>query len=166
MKIYGVTGWKNAGKTGLMERLVTEICTRGFTVSTIKHAHHNTDVDEPGRDSYRHRVAGARQVMLASPNRWALMTELRGAAEPDLDNLLARLDPVDLVLIEGYKNAPHPKIEAHRAVNNKAPLALQNPTIAAVAADGPLALPTDLPQFDLNDTAAIADFILRDQGLI
>ena len=103
MKIYGIVGWKNAGKTGLMERLVTEITSRGSTVSTIKHAHHNFDVDQPGKDSYRHRAAGAREVLLASANRVALMQELRGAREPPLDALLARLSPVDLVLVEGYK---------------------------------------------------------------
>ena len=101
MNVYGVTGWKNAGKTGLMERLVTEITGRGFSVSTVKHAHHSFDVDQPGRDSHRHRVAGATEVLLSSGFRWALMHELRGAEEPDLASLLARLTPVDLVLIEG-----------------------------------------------------------------
>src|SRR5210317_1105493 len=103
MKLYGVTGWKNAGKTGLMERLVTEITGRGFSVSTVKHAHHTFDVDHPGKDSFRHRAAGASEVLLASRNRIALMQELRGAEEPDLTTLLARLSPVDLVLVEGYK---------------------------------------------------------------
>ncbi len=163
MKVYGVTGWKNAGKTGLMERLVAEITGRGFSVSTIKHAHHDTDVDQPGRDSHRHRVAGARQVMLASPHRWALMSELRDAPEPPLDALLARLDPVDLVLIEGYKRAPHPKVEAFRAVNGKPALASQNGSIRALATDCPQ--DSAVPVFDLDDTAAIADFILAEVGL-
>lgn len=163
MKIYGVTGWKNAGKTGLMERLVAEITDRGFTVSTIKHAHHNTDVDQPGRDSFRHRTAGAREVLLASPNRWALMHELRDAPEPPLAELIAKLSPVDLVLIEGYKRETHPKVEAVRAETGKPPLAEKNDTIRALATDTPLT--AALPAFDLNDTAAIADFILAEVGL-
>ena len=165
MRVFGVTGWKNAGKTGLMERLVAEITTRGYSVSTLKHAHHQTDVDQPGRDSYRHRTAGAHQVLLASPNRWALMTELREASEPTLEDLLPQMAPVDLILIEGYKNAPHPKIEAHRWETGRPFLALTNPTIRAVAAN---ATPTgiDLPHFDLDDTAKIADFILAQTGLL
>lgn len=163
MKIYGVTGWKNAGKTGLMERLVAEITARGLRVSTIKHAHHSFDVDQPGRDSYRHRAAGAEEVLLASQYRVALMQELRGAPEPSLDSLLARLNPVDLVLIEGYKREPHPKVEAFRAVNDHPLIATDDPSIRALAADCPLDI--DRPVFDLNDTAAIAAFILRDVGL-
>ncbi|MGR3494714.1 molybdopterin-guanine dinucleotide biosynthesis protein B [Citreimonas sp.] len=162
MKLYGVTGWKNAGKTTLMERLVTEITGRGLRVSTVKHAHHDTDVDQPGRDSFRHRQAGASQVMLASPRRWALMTELRDAPEPALEDLLPRLDPVDLVLVEGYKRAPHPKIEAWRAINGKLPLATKNDTIRAIAADGPVE--TGLPVLDLDDVVAVADFILSEVG--
>jgi molybdopterin-guanine dinucleotide biosynthesis protein MobB len=163
VKIYGVTGWKNAGKTTLMERLVAEIAGRGFTVSTIKHAHHDTDVDQPGRDSYRHRAAGASEVVLASPKRWALMHELRGGKEWELDDLLPKLSPVDLVLVEGYKNAAHPKVEAYRQANSKPPLAARFGTIRAIASDAPLE--TDLPLLDLNDTAAIADFILAEVGL-
>ena len=163
MRIYGVTGSKNCGKTGLMERLVAEVCARGLSVSTLKHAHHSTDVDQPGRDSYRHRHAGAREVLLASPHRWALMHELRDAPEPPLEALLTKLSPVDLVLIEGYKTAPHPKIEAHRAETGKPLLSPANASIRAVAADS--AVETALPRFDLDDTAAIADFILREVGL-
>lgn len=163
MKLYGVTGWKNAGKTGLMERLVTEISARGFTVSTLKHAHHTFDVDHPGKDSHRHRMAGASQVLLASGTRWALMTELRDAPEPPLSDLLARLDPVDLILVEGYKRDTHPKIEAHRAATGNALIAPGDPTITAVASDTPLDL--DRPVFDLDDTTAIADFILAQVGL-
>lgn len=163
MKIYGVTGSKNCGKTGLMERLVAEVCVRGLSVSTIKHAHHSTDVDQPGRDSYRHRQAGAQEVLLASPHRWALMHELRDAPEPPLSELLTKLSPVDLVLIEGYKAAPHPKIEAHRAETGKPLLSPANASIRAVAADSPV--DTALPRFDLDDTKAIADFILREVGL-
>ena len=163
MKLYGVTGWKNAGKTGLMERLVTEITGRGLTVSTIKHAHHSFDVDHPGKDSFRHRVAGASEVILASRNRIAQMTELRGAAEPSLEDLLPRLAPVDLVLIEGYKRDRHPKVEAHRAETGNPLIATDDPTIRAVASDTPLTL--DRPVFDLDDTRAIADFILSEVGL-
>lgn len=163
MRLYGVAGWKNAGKTGLMERLVAEITRRGFTVSTVKHAHHSFDVDHPGKDSFRHREAGAAEVLLASRNRVALMQELRDAPEPPLSELLARLRPVDLVLVEGYKRDAHPKVEAHRAATGNPLIAPEDPTIRAVASDVPLVL--DRPVFDLNDTAAIADFILAEVGL-
>ena len=163
MKIYGVTGWKNAGKTGLMERLVAEITSRGLSVSTIKHAHHSFDVDHPGKDSHRHRVAGAHEVLLASKNRIALMQELRDHEEPELAHLLTRLSPVDLVLIEGYKRDRHPKIEAHRAVTGQPLIAPGNDTIRAVASDVPLTL--DRPVFGLDDTIALADFVLREVGL-
>ena len=163
MKIYGITGYKNAGKTGLMERLVTEITERGLTVSTVKHAHHTFDVDHPGKDSYRHRAAGASQVLLSSGKRWALMSELDGATEPPLATLLEKLDPVDLVLIEGYKRDRHPKIEAYRHETGHPVLAHDDPTIRAVAADAPLAV--SQPVFDLDDTQAIANFILSEVGL-
>ena len=163
MKIYGVTGWKNAGKTGLMERLVAEITSRGLSVSTIKHAHHSFDVDHPGKDSHRHRVAGAHEVLLASKNRIALMQELRDQEELELAHLLTRLSPVDLVLIEGYKRDRHPKIEAHRAVTGQPLIAPGDDTIRAVASDVPLTL--DRPVFGLDDTIALADFVLREVGL-
>ena len=163
MKIYGVTGWKNAGKTGLMERLVAEITSRGLSVSTIKHAHHSFDVDHPGKDSHRHRVAGAHEVLLASKNRIALMQELRDHEEPELAYLLTRLSPVDLVLIEGYKRDRHPKIEAHRAVTGQPLITPGDDTIRAVASDVPLTL--DRPVFGLDDTIALADFVLREVGL-
>ena len=163
MNIYGVVGWKNAGKTGLMERLVAEITARGFTVSTIKHAHHSFDVDHPGKDSFRHRAAGAREVLLASRNRWALMNELRDADEPPLTELLSKLSPVDLVLVEGYKRDAHPKIEAFRAATGNALIATEDNSIRAVASD--TALELDCPVFDLDDTTAIADFILAEVGL-
>ena len=164
MRVYGVVGWKNAGKTGLMERLVAEITGRGFTVSTVKHAHHTFDVDHPGKDSHRHRIAGAREVLLASGARFALMHELRGAEEPPLEAHLARLSPVDLVLVEGYKRDAHPKVEAHRAETGNALIAPDDPTVRAVASD--VALELDRPVFDLNDTKAVAEFILREVGLI
>lgn len=163
MNIYGVVGWKNAGKTGLMERLVTEITGRGISVSTVKHAHHTIDVDHPGKDSHRHRVAGATEVLLTSRHRFALMHELRAADEPSLDTLFTKLAPVDLVLIEGYKRDAHPKIEAHRSATGNPLIAPGDPTIRAVASDCPLTL--DRPVFDLNDTCAIADFILSEVGL-
>lgn len=163
MRLYGVTGWKNAGKTGLVERLVTEVTGRGISVSTVKHAHHGFDVDQEGRDSHRHRVAGAREVLLSSRHRFALMHELRGAAEPTLDDLLDRLSPVDLVLVEGFKRARHPKIEAFRAETGNALIAAGDPTIRAVASDTPLHL--DRPVFDLDDTTRIADFVLSEVGL-
>lgn len=164
MRVYGVTGWKNSGKTTLMERLVEEITGRGFSVSTVKHAHHATEIDHEGRDSFRHRQAGAREVLVASPVRWALMHELRGDAEPPLAELLTKLSPVDLVLIEGYKRESHPKVEAHRAETGRPLLAPDNPSVRAVASD---TMPTglDVPVFDLNDIAAIADFILKEVGL-
>ena len=163
MRLYGVVGWKNAGKTGLMERLVSEISDRGFRVSTVKHAHHTFDVDHPGKDSHRHRVAGATEVLLASRNRFALMHELRDEDEPTLEHLLTKLAPVDLVLIEGYKRDTHPKVEAHRAETGNPLIAPDDPTIRAVASDTPLEL--DRPVFNLNDTVAIADFILGEVGL-
>ncbi|WP_347312307.1 molybdopterin-guanine dinucleotide biosynthesis protein B [Defluviimonas sp. SAOS-178_SWC] len=164
MRIYGVTGWKNSGKTHLVERLVTEITGRGFSVSTVKHAHHATEIDHPGRDSFRHREAGAREVLVASPARWALMHELRGAEEPALAELLEKLSPVDLVLIEGYKRESHPKVETHRAATGRPLLAPDNPTVRAVASDS--AHPgLALPVLDLDDTGAIADFILGEVGL-
>lgn len=168
MQVYGVVGWKNSGKTGLMERLVAEITGRGVTVSTLKHAHHSFDVDHPGKDSYRHRMAGASQVLLSSKNRWALMTEHRGAAEPGLQTLLAQLQPVDLVLVEGYKRDGHPKVEAHRAATGQDLIAPGDPTIRAVASDSLTpGVSEDLgrPVFHLDDTVAIADFILRETGV-
>ncbi|MCH2165213.1 MAG: molybdopterin-guanine dinucleotide biosynthesis protein B [Marinovum sp.] len=160
MKLYGVTGWKNSGKTGLMERLVATFTARGISVSTVKHAHHTFDVDQPGKDSYRHRTAGANEVILASGARVALMRELRGAPEPDLEELITQLQPVDLVLVEGYKTARHPKIEAHRQETGQGLIALGDPTIRAIASNANV--PSDRPVFVLNDTNAIADFIWQD----
>jgi molybdopterin-guanine dinucleotide biosynthesis protein MobB len=159
MKIFGVTGWKNSGKTGLMERLITEFTARGLSVSSIKHAHHSFDIDHPGRDSYRHRDAGAQQVLLASRNRWALMHELRDEDEPSLGDLLKQLSPVDLVLIEGYKRDRHPKIEAHRKETGQPLIAPEDETIVAVASDTLVTI--DRPVLELNDTASIANFIAQ-----
>jgi len=158
MKVFGIVGWKNSGKTGLMERLVSEFTARGLRVSTVKHAHHSFDVDCPGKDSDRHRVAGAQQVLLSSANRWALMSELRGAPEPPLAELLEKLSPVDLVLIEGYKRDSHLKVEAHRAETGQPLIASDDASIRAVASDEPLP-GLSVPVLDLDDTKGIADFI-------
>ena len=164
MKIYGVTGGKNTGKTGLIERLVKEFVNRGVTVSTIKHAHHDTDIDQPGRDSHRHREAGAHQVVLSTKHRWAIMTELRDAPEVDLKNIIRSLEPVQLTLIEGYKNEPHPKIETFRLTISKPLLALTNSSIKGIASDSPIP-GLEIPIFDLNDTVKIADFISEEVRL-
>ncbi len=164
MKVWGVVGWKNSGKTGLMERLVAEFVRRGITVSTVKHAHHAFDIDHPGKDSHRHREAGASEVLLGSGVRWALMAELRGADEPDLDALLGKLSPVDLVLVEGFKSAAHSKIEAHRAATGAPLFAPQTTTVRAIASDNGAVFGA-LPGFDLDDTGAIADFIAAELGL-
>ena len=163
MNIYGVIGWKNAGKTSLMERLVAEITARGFRVSTVKHVHHDVDLDHPGKDTYRHRTAGAEEVVLASANRMALLREHRGG-EPDLAVILARMAPVDLVLVEGYKRDTHPRIEVFRREAGHDLIQPTDPNVRAVATDAALAV-LSVPLLDLNDTGAIADFILREVGL-
>ncbi len=164
MKVWGVVGWKNSGKTGLMERLVAEFVARGFRVSTIKHAHHAFDVDQPGKDSYRHRQAGASEVLLSSRKRFALMHEHRGEEEPSLAELLSKLSPADLVLVEGYKREGHLKIEAHRDETGSPLIADEDETIRAVASDSNVNVP-NRPTFDLDDTKAIADFIQRELSL-
>jgi len=157
--VFGITGWKNSGKTQLVTSLVAEFSKRGFKVSTVKHAHHNFDIDKPGADSYRHREAGAMEVALVSGRRWALMHELKNENEPSLENILSRLAPCDLILIEGYKRENHPKIEARRLeTRDRGPLAPSDPNILAIASDHDLPAET-LPVFDLDDVAAMADFI-------
>ena len=164
MKVYGVVGWKNAGKTTLVERLVGEITGRGFSVSTVKHTHHNVDVDQKGKDSWRHRKAGARQVILSSSARWAVMTELKGLPEAPLAELLAHLAPVDLVIVEGYKRDDHSKVEVWRAATGQPLIAVDDPTIRAIATnDAPDGV--GQPVIGLDDIAGIADFILSDLGL-
>ena len=165
MKVFGIIGWKNSGKTGLMERLVREISSRGFTVSTIKHAHHTFDIDQKGTDSFRHRVAGAQEVLLSSKNRWALIHELRNQCELDLNSLLHKLSPVDLVLVEGFKQEPYLKLEAYRAENKKVPFATTGGEIIAIASNT-VHPDLDLPVFDLNKTSDIATFILTKVELI
>lgn len=159
MIVWGVVGWKNSGKTGLVERLVTDLTGRGLTVSTIKHAHHAADIDHPGTDSFRHRAAGAREVILATAERTMQIRELKGRGEPGLDALLSRLGPADMVLVEGFKRESHPKIEANRAATGQPLIAPGDPTIRAVASDTTLDL--DRPVFGLDDTRAIADFLLQ-----
>ncbi len=164
-RVFGITGWKNSGKTTLTESLVTELVGRGWKVSTVKHAHHDFDIDQAGTDSFRHRAAGASEVAIVSGRRWALMHELRGEAEPALDDILSRMAPCDLVLVEGYKRAGHEKIEARRRqAKDTTPLSTDDRTILAIAADH--ALPGErLPVFDINDISAIADFIEKATGL-
>ena len=135
MKVIGLAGWSGAGKTTLLTRLIPHFNAQGLRVSVIKHAHHQFDVDVPGKDSWRHREAGAAEVLVASSNRWALMHELRGAAEPRLPDLLSKLSAVDLVVVEGFKREPHRKIEVHRAANDKPLLFPDDPGIVGIATD-------------------------------
>ncbi|MES2551256.1 MAG: molybdopterin-guanine dinucleotide biosynthesis protein B [Pseudomonadota bacterium] len=163
MRVYGVIGWKNSGKTSLMERLVSEITGRDFSVSTVKHVHHTVDLDQPGKDTFRHRQAGAREVVLASADRLAILVEHRGP-EPELPAVLARMAPVDLILVEGYKRDAHPKVEVWRAETGHPLIQPGDSLVRAVATDAALTLP--VPVLDLNDTTAVADFILREVGLV
>ncbi|MFN3461113.1 MAG: molybdopterin-guanine dinucleotide biosynthesis protein B [Oceanibaculum sp.] len=164
MKVLGLAGWSGAGKTTLLARLIPELIGRGVSVSTMKHAHHAFDVDTPGKDSYVHREAGASEVMVASGKRWALMHELRDAAEPDIAALIRHMTPVDLLLVEGFKSGPHDKLEIHRAANGKPLLSAGDATYVAVVSDGPVP-DTRLPVLDLNDVPAIADFVMAHCGL-
>jgi molybdopterin-guanine dinucleotide biosynthesis adapter protein len=159
MKVLGIAGWSGAGKTTLLADLIPMLVARGVKVSTIKHAHHDFDIDQPGKDSYRHRQAGASEVLISSANRFALMRELRGAPEPSLEELISRLSPVDLVLVEGFKKSAHPKIEVWRKSVGKAMLQPDDASIIAVASDAPIA-DLAVPQLDANRPAQIVDFIL------
>ena len=165
MKVFGVVGWKNNGKTTLVERLISQLTSMGYRVSSVKHAHHNVDIDEPGRDSYRHRAAGAKQTLLATEHRWALMREHREQDTPKLEQLLPLFDPCDLVIVEGYKGAVHPKLEIVRHLNKEGLLADQMPNIVALVTDQPH-LPIDLPQLDLNNIQQVTDFVLQHTGLV
>lgn len=164
MKILGLGGWSGAGKTTLLSKLIPELVRRGITISTMKHAHHGFDVDQPGKDSYVHRAAGATEVLIGSEKRWALMHELRDDAEPSALELARHMTPVDLLLIEGFKREPHDKLEIHRAANGKPLLSADDATYVAILSDGPVA-GTKLPVIDLNDIGAIADFVVRHCGL-
>lgn len=157
--VIGIAGWKNSGKTTLVERLVTELVARGLRVSTIKHAHHDADVDHQGTDSFRHRHAGAGEVMLVTGRRWALMHELRGDDEPPLDALLARLSPCDVVLVEGYRFGPHPKIEVRRLGARELTALPASANVVAVASDHPVE-PREGPVFGLDAISEIADFVV------
>ena len=158
MKVFGIAGYSGSGKTTLIEKLLVELTGRGLRVSVIKHAHHGFDIDRPGKDSYRHREAGASEVMITSGERWALLHELRSDPEPSLTYYLAQFSACDLVLVEGFKNDTIPKLEVHRAANGKSPLFPENRHVLAVATD--TALATQLPCFSLDDAMAIADFVL------
>ena len=165
MKVFGVVGWKNNGKTTLVERLISQLTSMGYKVSSVKHAHHNVDIDEPGRDSYRHRAAGAKQTLLATQHRWALMREHREQDTPKLEQLLPLFEPCDFVIVEGYKGAVHPKLEIVRHLNKEGLLADQMPNIVALVTDQPH-LPSDLPQLDLNNIQQVTDFVLQHTGLV
>ncbi|MGC8119964.1 molybdopterin-guanine dinucleotide biosynthesis protein B [Marinobacter sp. VGCF2001] len=158
VNVIGIVGWKNSGKTTLASALIRELSDRGLVVSSIKHAHHQVDVDQPGTDSYKHRNAGAQEVILAGGQRFAIMHELRGTREPGLDELLARLGPCDWVVVEGFKTHSHQKIEVLRQDGSRTPLYLEDASVIAVAAD--YAADFSGPVFDLNDVSGIADFVL------
>lgn len=158
-RVIGVVGWKNNGKTTLVVRLVEHLTRKGLRVSTVKHAHHSVDLDQPGKDSWRHREAGASEVMLATARRWALIHELRDEPEPPLELLLAEMAPADLVIVEGFKRFPHPKIEVHRKERGTPLLAMEDPTIVAVASDEPMP-GLEIPVLDLDDVSGLAALAL------
>ena len=159
MRIIGLAGWSGSGKTTLITKLIPRLLARGVKVSTLKHAHHGFDLDRPGKDSFMHREAGATEVLISSARRWAVLHELREEEEWDLGALVGKMSPVDLVLVEGFKRDPFPKLEIHRAENGKPLLYPQDPHIVAVASDTPLA-ETPLPVLDLNAIEPIADLLL------
>ena len=163
VKVFGITGWKNSGKTTLVANLVEHLSGRGLSVSTVKHAHCDFDIDRPGSDSYTHRLAGAQQVLLSSNRRWALMSEIGAGAEPELEELLQHMKPVDLVIVEGFKMGDQPKIQVVRPANNTEVLPQEAQPIVAIASDQPVD-PADYqcngPLLDLDDVAAIAQFII------
>jgi molybdopterin-guanine dinucleotide biosynthesis protein B len=164
MKVFGLAGWSGSGKTTLVTKLLPELIGRGLTVSTMKHAHHGFDVDQPGKDSYVHRSAGATEVLVASANRWALMHEHRGQPEPKASELMQHMTPVDLLLVEGFKREPHPKLEVYRVANGKPLLHPDDPYIVAVASDERL-IGLRLPLLSIDDVPGIAGFIIAHCGL-
>ncbi|MEE2998390.1 MAG: molybdopterin-guanine dinucleotide biosynthesis protein B [Pseudomonadota bacterium] len=164
MQIFGLAGWSGSGKTTLIVNLIPELIGRGLTVSTIKHAHHDFDIDRPGKDSYEHRQAGASEVIISASKRWALMHEVQNEGEPSLDELIARMTPVDLLLVEGFKWHAHPKLEIHRPEIGKPLLLNDDPEIIAIASDCKLAN-LSVPVFELNDIIGIADFIVNKRYL-
>ena len=160
MRIIGLAGWSGSGKTTLLTKVIPRIVARGLKVSTVKHAHHSFEMDRPGKDSHTHRMAGATEVLVGSANRWAVVHELRGEAEPTLPALLRKGSPVDLVLVEGYKGESHPKLEVNRAANGNPLLHPGDPAIVAVASDTPLS-GVRIPVLDLDDIEGITDILLR-----
>ena len=154
MRVIGIAGWSGAGKTTLISRVIPHLRQQGLSVSVIKHAHHEFDVDVPGKDSWVHRQSGAEEVLVSSAKRWALMHELRGASEPELPDLLKKMSPVDLVVIEGFKTEPHPKIEVYRKASGKPPLYPDDPAIAGIATDA--SIKTALPVVHVDDIPAVA----------
>ncbi|MBI2295961.1 MAG: molybdopterin-guanine dinucleotide biosynthesis protein B [Betaproteobacteria bacterium] len=163
MKIFGFAGWSGSGKTTLIEKLIPLFVARGLKVSLVKHAHHSFEVDQPGKDSYRHRHAGCREVLVTSSRRWVLMHELRGAAEPSLEEHIKRIAPCDLLLVEGFKRERIPKLEVYRASVGEALLHPHDDSIVGIACDR--RLDTRLPQFDLDDAPGVAGFVLTHVGL-
>ena len=160
MRIFGIIGWSGSGKTTLVEKLLPELIRQGNSVSTLKHAHTRFDIDRPGKDTFRHREAGATEVMIGTSSRWALMHELRGEEEPTLDELVALMTPVDLLIVEGFKYNPHPKIEVHRPSVGKPMIQGEDPYIVAIASDERLVDAT-VPVLDINDAGAVAGFIIE-----
>jgi molybdopterin-guanine dinucleotide biosynthesis protein B len=163
-RVFGFAGWSGSGKTTLIEQLIPRFIGRGLTVSLVKHAHHEFDLDQPGKDSFRHRQAGCREVLVTSAARWALQHELRGRPELTLDEALQHLSPCDLVLVEGFKTAPIAKLEVYRASVGKPLLHPRDPKIVAVASDGPVATP--LPVLSLGDPDVVATFVMRHLGFV
>lgn len=159
MKIFGLVGWSGSGKTTLIRKLIPELIAMGYQVSTMKHTHHNFDIDKPGKDSYEHRVAGASQVLITGKKRWALLNENREQNEPSIEELLGRMDEVDLVLIEGFKSHPHAKLEVFRPSVGKDMIAKTDGSVVAVATDEPLD-DVQLPILDINDVSAVARFVI------
>jgi len=165
MNTFGLAGWSGSGKTTLVVKLLPELIGRGFRASTIKHTHHQFDMDKPGKDSHNHRMAGAKEVMVTSSTRWALLHELRGGLEPDIPTLIDRMYPVDLVLVEGFKSYPHAKLEVHRPSLGKPLLATEDSNVVAIATDEPFTH-ASLPILDLDDAKVIVDFIVGHMGLV
>jgi molybdopterin-guanine dinucleotide biosynthesis protein B len=163
MKTIAIAGYSGSGKTTLIEKVIPCLVMEGFKVSLVKHAHHEFDIDQPGKDSHRHRLAGATEVLISASNRWALMHELRGATEPTLEEQLNHLSPCDVVIVEGWKYQQMPKIEVHRKLAGKPLLFVDDPSVVAIATDESLA--TGLPQFALDDAESVAQFIIHHLGL-
>ena len=164
MRVFGIIGWSGGGKTTLIKSLIPKIVRRGLSISTLKHAHHEFDIDKPGKDSFEHRNSGAQEVLISSSKRWALIHENRGQAELSLNQLLSKISPVDLVLVEGFKNSQHSKIEVYRKSNKKPLLQPNDPVVCAIASD--VLLPSvSVPVFQIDNTEKIVEFILYETGL-